>query len=114
MGKIYIALPFSVLNLLAFLDIDGISNYSPLVVWSLFVFIWMNDTEAYIVGSRIGKRRLFERISPKKSWEGFFGGIAFSLLAGYIFSLFVPEMSLIHWLVMAIIVSIFSTWGDLL
>lgn len=113
LGQIYIALPLSLLNLIAFLDIDGTTRYRPLLLLGLFVFIWLNDTGAYVVGSRIGKRRLFERISPKKSWEGFFGGIVFSLAGGFIFSLFMKDISLVHWLVMALIVSIFSTWGDL-
>ena len=93
MGQIYIALPFSLLNFIAISEVSifGIEittriEYSPLLLLALFVFIWINDTGAYLVGSRIGKNRLFERISPKKSWEGFWGGIAFAMLAGYGFS----------------------------
>ncbi len=113
LGQAYIALPFSLLPLIGFSDFDGIPVYTPIPLLALFVFIWMNDTGAYLVGSRIGKRRLFERISPKKSWEGFYGGIAFSLIAGFLFSLFSHEMNAIQWMAMALIVSVFSTWGDL-
>lgn len=113
LGQLYIALPFSLLNLLAFQEVDGIAVYTPALLLGLFVFIWLNDTGAYLVGSRIGKRRLFERISPKKSWEGFYGGIAFSLTGGFLFSLGFPFLSAIEWMLMALIVSIFATWGDL-
>jgi len=76
--------------------------------------IWANDSGAYIVGSLIGKNKLFERISPKKSWEGFIGGGIFSMLAAWLISLFVVEISLIDWLVIAIITFIFGTFGDLI
>lgn len=65
-----------------FLAAQFISIYSPMLVLLLFIFIWINDTGAYIVGSTIGRHRLFERLSPKKSWEGFFGGLLLVVLAG--------------------------------
>ena len=54
-----------------------------MLLLSIFIFLWLNDSGAYLVGSTIGKHRLFERISPKKSWEGFWGGLVLSVLAGY-------------------------------
>ncbi|HOZ61136.1 MAG TPA: phosphatidate cytidylyltransferase, partial [Smithellaceae bacterium] len=69
MGQVFIAMPFSLLPFIAY-----ISGYQPLVLLAVFVTIWVNDTGAYLVGVTLGKHRLFERISPKKSWEGFFGG----------------------------------------
>ena len=120
MGQIYIALPFSLLNFISFSEVSifGIEitknvEYSPLLLLALFVFIWLNDTGAYLVGSQIGKNRLFERISPKKSWEGFFGGIAFAMLAGFGFSFLQNDYNTMQCIGMGMIVSIFATWGDL-
>lgn len=76
-AQVYCAGTFSMLNFIAAIpDTPGKVVYSPLFVMAIFIFIWLNDTGAYLVGSMIGKRKLFERISPKKSWEGFFGGLA--------------------------------------
>ncbi|MDD2286244.1 MAG: phosphatidate cytidylyltransferase [Paludibacter sp.] len=109
MGQILIALPFSLLNFILYID-----TYHPLLLIAMFATIWINDTGAYLVGITIGKHRLFERISPKKSWEGFIGGAITSLISGYVFSLFVPEVSLISWLFFSQIVVVFGTFGDLL
>ena len=114
LGQGYIALPLSVLNLLAFRD--SMANH-PIYQWvwaiALFVFIWANDTGAYLVGVRFGKRRLWERISPKKSWEGFFGGLAFAVIAAFAFSHFFPETAWYHWVGLSIGVVVFGTYGDL-
>ena len=80
---------------------------------SIFIFLWLSDTGAYCVGSLIGKHRLFERISPKKSWEGFWGGIAFNLVLAYILSTQFNVLSQLEWYGLAITVSIFATLGDL-
>ncbi|MEG1586183.1 MAG: phosphatidate cytidylyltransferase [Bacteroidales bacterium] len=109
LGQIYIALPFALLNIIGFSE----STYKPALLLGLFVFIWLNDTGAYLVGSRIGKRRLFERISPKKSWEGFWGGIGFAMLGGYLFSLIFTDLTIWQWVGFGAIVALFSTWGDL-
>lgn len=109
LGQIYIALPFSLLNFILFFP-----TYQPLILLALFVTIWVNDTGAYLTGMTFGKHRLFERISPKKSWEGFIGGAVFALISGYVFHLFVPEISLIKWFIFSEIVVIFGTFGDLI
>ncbi|MFT3753955.1 MAG: phosphatidate cytidylyltransferase [Paludibacter sp.] len=108
LGQIFVALPFSLLNFILFID-----EWQPLVLLSVFVTIWVNDTGAYLIGITFGKHRLFERISPKKSWEGFFGGAAAALLSGYVFSLLIPQISLINWLIFSEIIVIFGTFGDL-
>ncbi len=113
LGQVYIALPLSLLNILGFLHNGETTSYSPILVLSIFAFIWLNDTGAYLVGSMIGKRKLFERISPKKSWEGFFGGIAFSILAGIAFSYISDIMNIWQWMGMSAVTSIFATYGDL-
>ena len=107
-GQIYIALPFSLLNYILF-----IHNSQPYILLAFFITIWINDTGAYLVGSVIGKHKLFERISPKKTWEGFFGGAVFAFISGYVFSLLIPEISLINWLIFSEIIVVFGTFGDL-
>jgi len=111
LGQAFIALPFSLLNFVAFIDE---ATYKPLILIAVFVTIWVNDTGAYLVGITFGKHRLFERVSPKKSWEGFFGGALAALGSGYVFSLFIPEISWVQWLIFSEIVVVFGTFGDLI
>lgn len=115
MSQLYIALPFALLNILAFQN-DPATNsvsYNPIVPLSIFIFIWLNDSGAYCVGSLIGKHRLFERISPKKSWEGSIGGGVLAIISSFIMAHFFPFMPLIEWAGLALIVIVFGTWGDL-
>ena len=109
LGQVIIALPFSLLNFILFVE-----SYNPLILIAVFVTIWVNDTGAYLVGITFGKHKLFKRVSPKKSWEGFIGGALAALLSGYIFSLYIPEISLIEWFIFSEIVVVFGTFGDLL
>ncbi|AVM56430.1 phosphatidate cytidylyltransferase [Bacteroides heparinolyticus] len=115
LSQLYVALPFALLNVLAFQNSPetGSVTYNPVLPLSIFVFIWLSDTGAYCVGSLIGKHRLFERISPKKSWEGSIGGGAFSIASSLAFAHFFPFMSWWQWAGLATIVVIFGTWGDL-
>jgi len=115
LSQLYIALPFALLNVLAFQDSPetGSVSYNPILPLSIFVFIWLSDTGAYCIGSLIGKHRLFERISPKKSWEGSIGGGVFSIASSFVFAHFFPFMSWWQWAGLATIVVIFGTWGDL-
>ena len=113
MGQVYIALPIGLLSFLAFEPSSTFLFYNPWLLLSFFAFIWINDTGAFLVGSAIGKKRLFERISPKKSWEGFWGGIAFNLVLAYILSTQFNVLSQLEWYGLAITVSIFATLGDL-
>ncbi len=108
LGQMLIALPFSLLNFILF-----IHDWQPLILIALFVTIWVNDSGAYLVGVTFGKHRLFERISPKKSWEGFIGGAFAALLSGYIFSLYIPHLTLLQWMIFSEIIVIFGTFGDL-
>lgn len=115
LSQLYVALPFALLNVLAFhnsLESSSVT-YNPILPLSIFVFIWLSDTGAYCVGSLIGKRRLFERISPKKSWEGSIGGGLFSMASSLVFAHFFPFLSLPAWIGLALVVVIFGTWGDL-
>jgi phosphatidate cytidylyltransferase len=109
LGQIMVALPFSLLPFILYID-----GYQPILLLALFVTIWVNDTGAYLFGVRFGKHRLFERISPKKSWEGFIGGALTALVAGFIFSRFLTPLNLLEWFVFSEIIVIFATFGDLL
>lgn len=115
LSQLYVALPFALLNVLAFQNSPetGSVPYNPILPLSIFVFIWLSDTGAYCVGSLIGKHRLFERISPKKSWEGSIGGGIFSIASSLGFAHFFPFMPGWQWVGLAIVVVIFGTWGDL-
>lgn len=115
LSQLYVALPFALLNVLAFHYSPETSSvtYNPILPLSIFVFIWLSDTGAYCVGSLIGKHRLFERISPKKSWEGSIGGSVFSIASSLVFAHFFPFMPGWQWVGLAIVVVIFGTWGDL-
>ncbi len=113
LGQLYIVLPFSLTNYIAF-------NYSPdntyhyAFLLALFVMIWVNDSFAYVFGVTLGKHRLFERISPKKSWEGFIGGAACTLLSSLVFAHFFKELSMPEWIGFAAVTVIFGTFGDLI
>lgn len=113
----YIMLPFLFITKISF----GIKDYNPKIIIGLFVLIWTNDTFAYLVGKSIGKHKLFERISPKKTIEGFLGGVVFAAFAGFLISkLYIQpnaefsSKSILIWTIIALIVSVFGTIGDLI
>ena len=117
LSQLYIALPFALLNILAYHNNPAESSvsYNPILPLSIFVFLWLNDTGAYCIGSLLGKHRLFERISPKKSWEGSVGGAVFAIAASFAFGcfFFFPFMNMAQWVGLALTVIVFGTWGDL-
>ncbi len=113
----YVILPFFFITKISF----GIKEYNPKIIIGLFIIIWTNDTFAYIVGKSIGKHKLLERISPKKTIEGFLGGILFSILAGVLISRYYinpspafSEKSIQIWVTIAIIAAVIGTLGDLI
>lgn len=112
-GIIYIALPLSLINFLVFPEFIAANTYNPTLLIAIFSLIWIYDSGAYLVGVSIGKHRLFERISPKKSWEGAIGGTIFAVLAAYFISGFVPEIKMVHWIAIGMLVVISATFGDL-
>jgi phosphatidate cytidylyltransferase len=114
LGQVFCAAPFSLLNFVVFRPEEGgQSGFSPLPALALFVFVWLNDTCAYLIGSQFGRHRLFERISPKKSWEGFWSGLAVVLVSSQVFAFYFQEIGWYHWLGMSATVTVFATWGDL-
>mgnify|MGYP004714269025 FL=1 len=90
LSQMYIALPFALLNVLAFHSDEtaSLSQYNAILPLSIFIFNWVNDTGAYCTGMLFGKHKLFERISPKKSWEGSIGGGIFCIIASFLLSHF--------------------------
>lgn len=110
---IYTALPLSLINFLVFPDFLGKTGYTPTLLIALFCMIWVYDSGAYLVGVSIGRHRLFERISPKKSWEGAIGGTIIVMTASWFLSEFIPEIKPAHWVVMSGLVVVSATFGDL-
>lgn len=115
MSQIYIALSFALLNVLAYHSsaTESVSQYNPIQPLSIFIFNWVNDTGAYCTGMLFGKHRLFERISPKKSWEGSIGGAVFSIIAAIVLAHFFTFLSTGVWIGLGLTVVVFGTWGDL-
>ena len=116
LSQMYIALPFAMLNVLAFQNDPEASSvsYNPILPLSIFVFLWLNDTGAYCFGSLFGKHRLFERISPKKSWEGAIGGGLMTIIVGLCVSPYIEGYTIRDTAMISCIVVIFGIYGDLL
>lgn len=111
MSQVYIGVPIATMCLLG----NWFSLYIVLVV---FCMIWINDTGAFLTGSLLGRHKLFERISPKKSWEGFIGGLIFNICASALLCKYGSEVfgfgnSYTLWIGLGVLVTVFSTWGDL-
>lgn len=113
MSLIYTVVPVAFLNYIYFY---GAPFEGPdfQFILAFFVMIWINDSMAFVVGILFGKHKFFPRISPKKSWEGFFGGLVFTALAGYGFYLIFDSLELWQWLGYALLITIFATYGDLI
>ena len=109
LGIFYVSVPFALLNITAFHN--GVYNYE--IVFGLLFILWASDTGAYFAGTFFGKRKLFERISPKKSWEGFFGGALLALIFAYGLAQFFETFTLLQWIVIGLIIIIGGTFGDL-
>ena len=123
LSQMYIALPFSMINVLAFRGAGDAVIYNYLLPLSIFIFLWTNDTGAYVSGSLFGKHKLFPRVSPGKSWEGSIGGgilvLAVAAFLGWYENSGIHEgavelaMSIPQWMGLGLVVVFFGTWGDL-
>ncbi len=107
----YVILPFILANYIA---MGKENKYNEKILISILILIWTNDTFAYLVGKNFGKNKLFPSISPKKTIEGFAGGMFFTIISSLLLSKFYTESNLTIWIVIAVIISIFSTLGDLI
>ncbi len=110
MGQLYITWPLATFM--------GVYILNPGIAMLMFIMIWLNDTGAFCIGSLFGRHRLFERVSPKKSWEGFFGGMLFAIIAGVVS--WIPPLrehfsgfSAVTLGIFGLVVAVMSTWGDL-
>lgn len=110
-APMYIALPFGLLSNMLFLP--DTHEFSPKIILSFFTFVWVSDTGAFCVGSLLGKHKLIEKISPKKTIEGLLGGIIFTLLSSVAVYHVVGVFSQTEWLIISFLTVIFSTLGDL-
>ncbi len=126
MGIIYAVLPFVFLVSISCIDkaytfnhpsinhIDNMAPYNYHYVLGIILLIWASDSFAYFVGSLIGKHKMYERISPGKTWEGTVGSAILNIGCAYIISMWFTELAFIHWIVISILVSVFGTTGDLI
>ena len=113
LGLIYVTLPFALLNYLVIDNTPTGVIFSPHLLLGIFYLMWVSDSGAYLTGSAFGKHKLFERISPKKTWEGTIGGSIAALLAAWIISMFYKELTLSGWLIVALINVVIGAYGDL-
>ncbi len=112
LGVLYVMVPFASMNFLAF-PADAGGAYTHRIILGILILIWLNDTGAYLVGITLGRHRLFERISPKKSWEGAIGGTLITLAAAWWMKDLMGILETQPWMVLAGIVSVFGVFGDL-
>ena len=110
LGLFYVSMPFALLNAAAFHE--GEYNYE--IIFGCLFILWASDTGAYFAGTFFGKRKLFERISPKKSWEGFFGGAFLALVFAWGIAQYFHSLDLIEWFTIGVIIIIGGTFGDLI
>jgi phosphatidate cytidylyltransferase len=113
LGIFYCSIPFFFLNKIVFGGFSETPNYNSHIVLGMIVLIWASDSFAYLVGSVIGRRKLYERISPGKTWEGTIGGGVLTMASSYIVAGWFPEIEFEHWLVISLLVVVFGTLGDL-
>lgn len=129
MAQLYVALPFALLHVLAFVVVPDNAQgiypshriaYTWVFILSIFIFLWASDTGAYCVGSLLGKHRLFPRISPKKSWEGSIGGACVAIILSQIIATYSLDfnansqlLNRLAWAGLSLVVVVFGTWGDL-
>jgi len=114
LGQVYLSLFFSLLCYIAFnYNVDA-QSYHYAYILAMFLFIWVNDSFAYLFGSMLGKNKMFERISPKKSWEGFAGGALCAVIAAIVYAQFFTQIPLFAWVGIACIQVVFGTLGDLI
>jgi phosphatidate cytidylyltransferase len=115
MGWVYVVLPMALITTFSFIP----GSYSPWLPLGFFILLWVNDSGAYLVGSSLGKTKLFERVSPKKTWEGMIGGLLATIAVAWVYSKWgmvkqdLVMLSSLHWIIIGVLVSVFGTLGDL-
>ncbi len=117
LSMLYVVCPLACLNYFAYEDakyyeVLGLDGYQNCLLLGFFCVLWANDTGAYLFGRMLGRTKLFERISPNKTWEGAVGGAILAMLVGWLFG-YLTESSVVHWMVISLIIVVFGTLGDL-
>ena len=115
LSQMYVVLPLSLINVLAFTPFECYHSEAPYyaITLAIYIFIWVNDTGAYLSGITLGRHKMFPRISPKKSWEGAVGGALATIASAFIIAHFYTFMELWQWIGMALVVVLAGTFGDL-
>ncbi|WP_167617666.1 phosphatidate cytidylyltransferase [Maribellus sediminis] len=114
LGFVYIAIPFGLMNFVVHSSATGQSTvYYPWILAGIFFILWVNDSFAYMIGSALGKHKLCPKISPAKSWEGLIGGAVFAVIMGIVNAVLFQEISMLSWIVIALLTVGFGTLGDL-
>lgn len=115
LSQMYVVLPLSLINVLAFTPFECYNSEAPYyaITLAIYIFIWVNDTGAYLSGITLGRHKMFPRISPKKSWEGAVGGALATVASAFIVAHFYSFMELWQWVGMALVVVVAGTFGDL-
>jgi phosphatidate cytidylyltransferase len=109
LGIFYTAVPFALLNVAVF----DHNKYNFQIILGCLLILWATDTGAYFAGTFFGKRKLFERISPKKSWEGFAGGVILAMVFAYGSARYLTSLAQWQWLCIGVIIVVGGTYGDL-
>ena len=108
-GIFYVGFPYMLLMEIAFLN----GSYDAHRIFGILWLVWTNDAAAYLIGSQIGRTKLFERISPKKTWEGTIAGVFFTLLMAWLCARFIPSYTFGEWLAVGLAAAVFGSLGDL-
>ncbi len=112
-GSLYIAIPFAMLYHLGYYNNGFVEDYNYQIILGFFFLLWTSDTGAYLSGKFLGKHKLFERISPKKTWEGSIGALILTIVVAYIISLYFTTLNISSWIVIGVLIVIFGGLGDL-
>lgn len=110
LGIIYVALPFALFTVLAFVKNE---TYDPQIILGCLFLLWASDSGAYFAGTKFGKTKLFERVSPKKSWEGSMGGFIAAMVVAVILGKYFTNYNTMEWVIIGVIIVIAGTYGDL-
>ncbi|MBN2635612.1 MAG: CDP-archaeol synthase [Prolixibacteraceae bacterium] len=112
-GFVYTVIPFSLLNFIVFPGFPKQNEFYPWILAGIFFIIWIYDSMAYIGGTLLGKHKMCEKISPKKSWEGLISGAIFAIIMGILNAVIFQSLSMFSWIIASIIIVVFGTIGDL-
>ena len=112
-GFIYTVIPFSLLTFIVFPGFPQQNEFYPWILAGIFLIIWIYDSMAYVGGTLFGKHKIHEKISPKKSWEGLIIGTVFAVIMGILNAVIFQSLSMLSWIICAILIVAFGTIGDL-